>query len=61
MVSHFGGKIADLKTFLLEERLTNGWEPTANDAAGFTMMKFNNAIISIEMLVNEGEFKVKKD
>lgn len=61
MITHFGGKLADLKSFLIEERLPDGWEPACRDATGLTMLKFNSATVSLEMLVDEGEFNVKKD
>jgi hypothetical protein len=60
MLTHFNGNIVDLAPFLLEERLPDGWEPTARDAAGFTMQKFNNTSVSIEMNTCDDEFRPKQ-
>lgn len=56
LVTHFGGDIETLRTFLLEERLPDGWEPTVTDAKGLTITKFNKTSIPVELMTNESEF-----
>lgn len=61
ILTHFNGNPVDLRPYLLEERLPDGWEPTMTDAMGLTMMKFNNTVIPVEMLTDENQFRVKKE
>jgi hypothetical protein len=56
LLTHFGGDIETLRTFLLEERLPDGWEPTTTDAQGLTIAKFNKTSIPVELMINEAEF-----
>jgi len=56
LLTHFGGDIEALRTFLLDERLPDGWEPAITDAKGLTMMKFNTVALPVELMTNEREF-----
>lgn len=56
LLTHFGGDIETLRTFLLEERLPEGWEPTITDAKGLTIAKFNKTSLPVELMTNEAEF-----
>lgn len=44
----FGGIVSDLRAFLLEERLPEGWEPRVRHRAGLTMLEINKTIGEIE-------------
>lgn len=61
MLTHFNGNPVDLRPYLLEERLPDGWEPAIIDAMGLTMMKFNNTVLPVEMHTCEGDFRAKKE
>ena len=50
----FGGIVADLRTFLLEERLPDGWEPRVRHRAGLTMIEINFTVGKVELGVEEG-------
>jgi hypothetical protein len=56
LLTHFGGDIETLRTFLLQERLPDGWEPAVTDAKGLTLMKFNTIALPVELMTNEREF-----
>ena len=44
----FGGIVSDLRSFLLEERLPEGWEPRVRHRTGLTMLEINKTIAEIE-------------
>jgi hypothetical protein len=43
----FGGKVEDLRPFLLEERIVDGWVPWSKKRYGITMGAFNYASAKI--------------
>ncbi len=43
----------DLRAFLLEERLPEGWEPRVRHRAGLTMIEINATIGKVEFGVEE--------
>ena len=45
----FGGVVADLRTFLGEERLPDGWEPRTRHRMGLTMTEINLKIAHVEL------------
>ncbi|KZP28459.1 Cloroperoxidase [Athelia psychrophila] len=47
MLSIFGGRVEDLRTFLLEERIPEGWEPGLRSRFGLTFAVFNMTAFSI--------------
>ena len=49
----FGGIVEDLRAFLLEERLPDGWEPRVRHRAGLTMIEINLTIGKVEFGVEE--------
>ncbi|KAM5545946.1 hypothetical protein V8D89_000072 [Ganoderma adspersum] len=49
----FGGVVADLRAFLGEERLPEGWEPRTRHRGGLTMSEINLKIAHIELGVKE--------
>lgn len=53
LFSIFGGKVKDLRTFLLEERLPDGWQPRIRHPYGLTMAEFNALGIKIELGITE--------
>jgi hypothetical protein len=51
----FGGKIADLKPFLIEERISEGWEPRIRSRMGLTFLTFNSTVLKVENAIKEKE------
>ncbi|TBU52498.1 Cloroperoxidase [Dichomitus squalens] len=49
----FGGVVADLRAFLGEERLPDGWEPRTRHRMGLTMTEINLKIAHVELGVKE--------
>ena len=45
----FGGVVADLRAFLGEERLPDGWEPRKRHRMGYSMNEMNLTIGYIEL------------
>jgi hypothetical protein len=56
LLTHFGGDIEILRSFLLEERLPDGWEPTNTDAKGLTLIKFTKTLVPVELMTDESKF-----
>ena len=49
MLTIFGGRVDDLRTVLLEERLPEGWESHARKPFGLTMLTFNLTVLPVEL------------
>jgi len=55
LLTFFGGKVKDLKPFLLEERFPDGWEPCVRNRFGMTVFTFNKTVFKVELGIKEGE------
>ncbi|KAJ7292000.1 Chloroperoxidase [Mycena rebaudengoi] len=55
LLTIFGGKIADLKPFLIEERIPEGWEPRIRSRMGLTFLTFNSTVLKVENAIKEKE------
>ncbi|KAJ4490297.1 Chloroperoxidase, partial [Lentinula aciculospora] len=44
----FDGKISDLRPFLIEERIPEGWEPSVRSRLGLTVAMFNLTVLPLE-------------
>lgn len=53
MLTLFGGRIEDLRVFLLEERLQERWEPKIRNPYGLTIAAFNKTVLQVELGVKE--------
>jgi hypothetical protein len=53
MLTTLGGRVKDLRPFLLEERIPDGWQPRVLYPMGLTMAEFNWMAMQIEMGVKE--------
>ena len=53
MLTVFGGRVQDLRPFLMEERLPENWEPRVRHQMGLTMLEFNNVVMKIELGIRE--------
>ena len=43
----------DLRPFLTEERIPDGWEPRVRHRMGLTMLEFNNTVLPVELGIRE--------
>lgn len=53
MLTILGGKIKDLRPFLLEERIPDGWQPRVLHPMGLTMAEFNKTVMQVELGIKE--------
>ncbi|KAJ7437208.1 Chloroperoxidase [Mycena galericulata] len=53
LLTIFGGRIADLEPFLLEERFPEGWEPRVRSHMGLTFIAFNRTALKVEKAIKE--------
>jgi len=49
MYDVFGGRVDDLRTFLVEERIPQGWQPRYTKRYGYTMMALNYRTLQIAL------------
>lgn len=62
MLTIFGGRVEDLRPFLLEERLPENWQPRVRSRMGLTMLAFNNIGLRVELGIRDAKVpKTKKD
>ena len=54
MLTIFGGRIADLRPILTEERIPDNWESRIRKPWGLTMGSFNATVLGVEMRIQEG-------
>jgi len=59
MLTIFGGRIEDLRTILLEERLPDGWESRVRSRFGLTFAAFNGTVFRVSAAVKEVTSKLK--
>ncbi|KAG6914490.1 hypothetical protein DXG01_016951 [Tephrocybe rancida] len=56
LLTIFGGRIKDLETVLLEERLPEGWESRIRESQGLTIITFNKTVSKVEKGIDESKF-----
>jgi hypothetical protein len=56
LVTVFGGRVEDLRSFLLHEQIPESWESRICQPHGLTMMTFNKTILRVEFGVCEQEW-----
>ncbi|KIJ63556.1 hypothetical protein HYDPIDRAFT_113007 [Hydnomerulius pinastri MD-312] len=56
MLTIFGGRLDDLRTVLLEERLPEGWESRVRKPYGLTMLTFNWTVLPVEFGIRESDW-----
>jgi len=54
----FGGRVLDLKSILIEEKLPEGWESRVRSRAGLTSAKLNLSVLPMEFSTRK-EYKAK--
>ena len=60
MLTIFGGRVRDLKSFLIEEKLPEGWESRVRSRWGLTFAKFNLTVIPLEFSTSEKKYRTKQ-
>ncbi|KAJ2928472.1 heme-thiolate peroxidase, partial [Candolleomyces eurysporus] len=61
LLTIFGGRVEDLETILLEERLPEGWESRIREAYGLTIITFNlKAVNPVEKGIDEEKYLAEK-
>ncbi|KAJ8475444.1 heme-thiolate peroxidase [Trametes cubensis] len=53
LLTIFGGRVDDLRSFLGEERLPDGWESRIRHRMGMTAFEFNFKVFSVELSIKE--------
>ncbi|KDQ56716.1 hypothetical protein JAAARDRAFT_36206 [Jaapia argillacea MUCL 33604] len=53
MLIIMGGIVPDLRTWLLEERFPDNWEPRFRQRFGLTMAQFNSTVLRVEAGIHE--------
>ena len=53
LLTIFGGRIEDLRPFLREERLPEGWEPRVRHRMGLTRAELNRTLLRVELGIRE--------
>jgi len=48
-----GGRISDIRPFLIEERIPEGWEPAVRSRVGLTLANFNFTVLPLEFGVEK--------
>lgn len=63
LIRIYGGKVKDLETLLLEERLPKHWEAAPRERFGLTMFSFNKTVKQINSQIDEEkvEANLKKE
>jgi hypothetical protein len=56
MLVIFGGRVNDLRTFLKEERIPDGWEPRLRSRFGLTFAAFNLTVLKVERAIDEAKY-----
>lgn len=56
LLTIFGGRVNDLRVFLLEERLPEGWESRILEPQGLTFITFNKTVSQVEKGIDESKF-----
>ncbi|KAI5899703.1 Cloroperoxidase, partial [Schizophyllum commune H4-8] len=54
MLRIFGGKLDDLETMLLEERIPDGWESSTKARHGLTILSFQSTVKAVAKGIDEG-------
>jgi hypothetical protein len=60
MLTIFGGRVKDLESILIDERIPEGWESRIRKPLGLTMTTFNQTVFRVEMATNEKKYLKEK-
>jgi hypothetical protein len=57
LLAIYGGRIDELESILVEERIPEGWEPRWRARKGLTIAQFNSYVFRVESGVDEKPFE----
>jgi len=52
----FGGRVSDLESILIEERLPEGWESRVREPFGLTIASFQPTVLKVEFGIDESKY-----
>jgi hypothetical protein len=55
----FGGRVDDIESILIDERIPDGWESRIRKRKGLTFAAFNPLVYKVERGINEEKYKAK--
>ncbi|KAF7313088.1 Heme-thiolate peroxidase [Mycena kentingensis (nom. inval.)] len=61
MLTIFGGRVADLKVMLREERFPEGWEPRVRSRMGLTFLVFNMTVFKVEKGIEKYQTEIEAE
>ncbi|KAK0500015.1 Chloroperoxidase [Armillaria luteobubalina] len=61
MLTIMGGRVKDLESFLIEERIPDGWESRILARNGLTLQTFNKTVLNVEWKTKKLTDKAKKE
>ena len=56
MLTIFGGRVNDLESILVDERIPEGWESRVRKRLGLTFAAFNTTVLKVEFGINEKKY-----
>ncbi|KAG0704170.1 Chloroperoxidase [Suillus ampliporus] len=56
LLTIFGGRVGDLRSIVLHERIPEGWESRIRQPYGLTMLNFNKTVLGVEFGVREKDW-----
>ncbi|KAG1769790.1 Chloroperoxidase [Suillus occidentalis] len=56
LLTIFGGRVDDLRSIVLHERIPDGWESRVREPYGLTMLHFNKTVLAVEFGVREKDW-----
>ncbi|KIM41361.1 hypothetical protein M413DRAFT_71959 [Hebeloma cylindrosporum] len=59
MLTIFGGRIDDIESILVDERIPDGWESRIRKRMGLTFASFNLTVFKVERGIDEKKYKAK--
>ena len=60
MLTIFGGRVHDLRSFLADERIPDKWESRVRSRWGLTFAKFNFTVLPLELSISERKYRRAK-
>lgn len=57
LLTIFGGRVDDLRSIVLHERIPEGWESRIRQPYGLTMTHFNKTVLAVEFGVREKDWE----
>ena len=61
MLTIFGGRVGDLRSILIDERIPGGWESRVRNRWGLTFAKFNLlTVLPLELSISERKYRRAK-